>query len=217
MRRVSLRPAILAAGIWSLGIFATLLIWHKTGTNIAKLTLDPAAVLEAPFYVGFLSQLGIMLWGATAGVCILSAAAAPSCAARMRAFLFGCGMFSVLFGLDDALLLHERVFPAHVGIPQSSVMWLYVFLGTVFAPPLARTGTGPNLPRGGSPLSPETRFPFRLLPVQLGWPPNRFRTCPGGDATRGFLRASTGSESPAGTDQRAAPTAARESVNYVLY
>ena len=41
---------------------------------MGDLTRDPAAILDVPVYVGFLSQIGILLWAATAAICLFSAA-----------------------------------------------------------------------------------------------------------------------------------------------
>ncbi|MEO5788993.1 hypothetical protein, partial [Gelidibacter sp.] len=44
------------------------------GVSLSKLTRDFAAVVDAPIYTAFLSQLGIFFWAGAAAICILSGA-----------------------------------------------------------------------------------------------------------------------------------------------
>jgi len=87
-------------------------------------------------YYGFVSTVGIMLWVATAAVCLF-AALAFALARRARPivlFAAAAGLLSGWLALDDAFLLHEVVLP-HFGIPQNVALGadaglavLYVFV-----------------------------------------------------------------------------------------
>ncbi|QQE64717.1 hypothetical protein GFS31_13980 [Leptolyngbya sp. BL0902] len=91
---------------------------------------DPVAVMGQPFYLGFLSQLGIFIWSAMASVCLLTAQTLPRRPGLypIRQFFLGSGILSLVLGFDDVFLLHEEVFPAYLGIPEMMVYALYAGL-----------------------------------------------------------------------------------------
>jgi hypothetical protein len=51
------------------GIAATIGIAAAYGVPVDELTRDPAAVMRIPYYIGLLSNWGIMLWSAAAAIC----------------------------------------------------------------------------------------------------------------------------------------------------
>ena len=95
---------------------------------------DPAAALQAPFYLGFVSNVGILLWAAAAGVFLFAARvlALAGGDARWRRFLFASGAFGALLALDDLFMLHERVLPDVLGIPQPAVAAAYAVDGLAY-------------------------------------------------------------------------------------
>jgi hypothetical protein len=92
------------------------------GIPFGVLTDDPAATMHMPFYVGFISDLGLLLWAATATVCFLSYASvrARIAASRVCTFLLASGFLSALLCLDDMLQFHECVFPKLFHISEKS-------------------------------------------------------------------------------------------------
>lgn len=113
-----LLPAYLAtAGLLGLGLLAEQL----KGIPFGNFTRDPANILRMPFYTGALSNVGILLWCATAAICLFSAAVLRESlqAWGMRAFLLASGLFSGLLLFDDLFLLHEVVFPRYLHLHQN--------------------------------------------------------------------------------------------------
>ena len=53
-------------------IFSVILIFAASGVRMTKLSMDPLAQLGQPFYLGMISNLGILLWMATASVTLFS-------------------------------------------------------------------------------------------------------------------------------------------------
>lgn len=106
-----------------------LLLHHWKGIPIQFLTGDPLSISGDPVYTGFLSQIGVFLWAAAAGICLFSANVLPkgSDCSKIRRFLFVSGMLTLLLGLDDMFLLHEEVFP-RFGIPEKAVFSGYASL-----------------------------------------------------------------------------------------
>ncbi|MGH2561836.1 MAG: hypothetical protein ACRDJH_22465 [Thermomicrobiales bacterium] len=94
-----------------------------TGIAIATFTRDPLAFTEIPVYTGVLSTLGVVIWSAAAAVCLLSYAVIRNRAAGGASphFLLAGGLVTVLLLLDDAFMLHEVVFPEHLGVSQKVV------------------------------------------------------------------------------------------------
>ena len=131
----SLPPVVFIATVstFLLGIVLYLHIWQNV--PISDLTRDTAAIGQLPFYAGFLSQIGILLWAASAMLCFFSATVLPNCRAsyrKLKRFLFVSAFLTLILGLDDAFLLHETVFP-QLGIPSKVTYVSYgVFLLAYF-------------------------------------------------------------------------------------
>ncbi len=82
---------------------------------------------------GFVSNLGIMLWSATAAVCLFAAGIFERANARaLMWFALSAGLLNGWLALDDAFLLHENVLP-YFGIPQNLVLASYVVLALAYA------------------------------------------------------------------------------------
>ena len=78
---------------------------------------------------GFMSQLGIFIWISTSAVCLFAGAlmlikALPG---NLAAFAISAGLLTGWLGIDDAFLLHEKVFPK-LGVPQNAVLASYIAL-----------------------------------------------------------------------------------------
>lgn len=130
----------LAAGQWRvlapivgvlLAVIATMImaLWGlsvATGTPMALLTRDPAATMGAKFYLGLLSNVGALLWCATATTCLLGWAALRKTAQHreVAGFLRGAGVLVMFLGLDDFFMLHEVVYP-RIGLEEGVVVVLY--------------------------------------------------------------------------------------------
>lgn len=85
-------------------------------------------------YYGAMSTLGIMLWVATAAICLMSALVfwAQERNKQLIGFAFTAGMLSGWLALDDAFLLHETVFPK-LGVAENIVLVVYMVLAIAYA------------------------------------------------------------------------------------
>ena len=99
----------------------------QTGIPLAVFMEDPAAVTEAPFYVGFFSNIGILLWCAAAAICFFCSAILYRGQAEktQQAFFFCSGLMISVLMLDDFFMLHETVMPDYFGIPQNVIQGSY--------------------------------------------------------------------------------------------
>ena len=120
---------ILSLAIFPLGLIVALNYWKNISAQ--SLTTDVNAFLGQPFYLGFLSQLGIFIWASMATICLLTAIVlkAQPCSQRSCQFFAWSGLMVLYLGLDDAFLLHEEFFPVYLGIPEKVIYAFYaVFL-----------------------------------------------------------------------------------------
>lgn len=99
---------------------------------MGTLTQDP--LFRRPVYTGLLSQAGILLWAAAAGICFLtgSALAVRNAAPAIRHFFLAAGALTLLLGLDDAFMLHDVVLPDYLGIAEEPVYAVYGGLIVLF-------------------------------------------------------------------------------------
>lgn len=89
--------------------------------RIPDMTRDVAALAKLHPLAGLLSNLGLILWSATAAVCLFAAAASrPQHARRSRFLLFG-GLLSAYLLLDDFFQVHEVIAPQYLGIRERYV------------------------------------------------------------------------------------------------
>lgn len=110
------------------GLLALILLAAKwVGIPPGELTPDPNSVSERAPYVGILSTLGVMAWGAIVASCLLAGAVlyAVSGASPRSRFMLWTAAFALIIGVDDAAMFHENVAPDKLGIPQRAVIALY--------------------------------------------------------------------------------------------
>ena len=91
-------------------------------------TQDPSTIMNAPFYLGFFSYVGILFWAGTATLCFFCRSMLPASGENsdIRKFLAASGALTILFMSDDLFLLHEDVFPNYLGIQEGIVYIIYM-------------------------------------------------------------------------------------------
>jgi hypothetical protein len=134
--------ALYAATFAALGAAAI----HAMTTGVPPwlFTRDPAAIHVSDPMFGALSNLGVILWAAAASVALLAATVLRDPAdARLRAYLLSVGLLTAWLLLDDLYMLHERLLPDVLGVPQPLVYAVYALLVAAvwfrFRPEIAAT------------------------------------------------------------------------------
>ena len=86
-----------------------LLVRFFTPIPIRHLTRDPLVLAEKPFYFGFLSNVGVLLWCVAAIVCLFSSLLLFVAQGKRESVLFFAvfGAISLWLMLDDLLMIHE--------------------------------------------------------------------------------------------------------------
>lgn len=107
------RTLVISITLGLLGIVGVYALSRIKGIPLSDLTRDPAAVTDTVLYIGILSTLGLLLWSASTAICLFAAALLSRDRRHRQAswFLLCSGLLCLLLTFDDALLLHERVFP----------------------------------------------------------------------------------------------------------
>lgn len=110
---------LLAFGILALVFLVSRL--HQTPFYIY--TTDVQIVAGVSRLSGIISNLGIMIWSATAAICFFCALTFRRETRRERLFFLAAGLLSALLMLDDMLLLHEYI-AKYFGFPE-----MFSFIG----------------------------------------------------------------------------------------
>lgn len=83
-----------------------------------QLLRDPLAVARLPYYVGAISNLGVVCWSASLGVALFLACL-RNVAPAARRFFMCFGALTCLLVMDDLYQLHEEVIPKYGGHDQA--------------------------------------------------------------------------------------------------
>ena len=126
--RARIRPFLIIAIVSAVLLGAVLLLHSWKNIPIGRLTGDPVALAAGlPVYSGFLSQIGILFWSASASICFFCRKVLHRSHVdkELKRFLTVSGAFTLWLALDDMFLFHETVLPI-LGIPQNAVLGSYV-------------------------------------------------------------------------------------------
>jgi hypothetical protein len=94
---------------------------------VQVLTRDIFAYEKIPVYTGLISNLGILTWCCSAVVCLFTfflIQPTTGTANQIKNCLGGFGLISAWMMLDDFFMLHEKVIPWHLGIPEKGIVLL---------------------------------------------------------------------------------------------
>lgn len=98
---------------------------------VPMLSRDPTALGRLHPLAGLLSTLGVLLWCATAAVCLFSASIGGRLLAPpVRRFVLSAGLLSLYLMVDDAFQFHEDLSPNYLGLRER---YVYLLLATAVA------------------------------------------------------------------------------------
>ena len=122
-------PTLIISGVISLGGAAvTALVARLTGNPIWRLAKDPAQVVGYEPYIGMLSNWAVLLWFASAVICLFTEIILrkSGAALRPRLFFLASGILSLTLALDDLFLLHDVILPNTLEIRESIFYLMYL-------------------------------------------------------------------------------------------
>jgi hypothetical protein len=124
----NLRRALIVVYLPTLLVMGALVVINRSsGIALRSFFIDPVAEFNAPVYIGFVSNLGVVLLCSGAAACLLAGTLLFGRAGLKREsiFLLSAGAFTTVLMFDDLFLLHEEVLPERLGIPEPVVYALY--------------------------------------------------------------------------------------------
>ena len=128
-------PTLVMSGVISLGgVAVTVLIARLTGNPIWRLAKDPAQVVGYEPYIGMLSNWAVLLWFASAVICLFAEIVLRrgGAALRPRLFMLVSGILSLTLALDDLFLLHDVILPNTLGLRESIFYLIYLITTTLY-------------------------------------------------------------------------------------
>lgn len=104
------------------------------GVSVALILDDPLAVYDANPLTGAISNLGVTLWSATAGLSFLTASVLRDRGAGREsvAFFFWSGIVTVALLLDDLFEVHDVIGPRWFHLPQPGFYVAYVVITAAY-------------------------------------------------------------------------------------
>jgi len=101
---------------------------------MAELTRDPVQLLHGRPYTGMLSNLGIIIWSATAGIClfVVILSLPYQDRKRERRFFLLAFLLTLVLLLDDLFLFHDVILPEDLKISENYLYAVYGILSLVF-------------------------------------------------------------------------------------
>lgn len=127
-------PLLVTTAVISTFLLVLFFLAYRNGIPFGDLSRDPVAILDGKVYIGALSNVGFLLWGATAAITLFSVAVVGSRALgkeRFR-FLLVAGLFTSWLLFDDMFLFHERLAPVHLGLREKYVLLPYLLFTLMF-------------------------------------------------------------------------------------
>ncbi len=102
---------------------------------ISQLTRDPMAIMKGHFYTGLLSNMGVLLWCATASNCFFSYTLLRRVPhkSEVSVFFLYFGLLTCVLLFDDLFLLHE-IASGYLNINELIIPAIYgitIILGTI--------------------------------------------------------------------------------------
>jgi hypothetical protein len=127
-------PVLLIAWIvTTLTLLISIFVSINKDIELDNFTQDPNAQFNAPFYIGFFSNLGIMIWSAALTICFYAAWRTDSKTdKRAQEFLIFSGLITMLMTFDDLFQLHELVFPQYLSISENMVYLTYLNIYMIY-------------------------------------------------------------------------------------
>ena len=128
-------PVVLIAYLVTfLSLIAVIII--STSKNIAldTLTKDPTETMNAPFYIGAFSNIGIIIWSGAAVLCFFTAMQIKEVTAFREDyfFLIASAFITLMLTTDDLFLIHEEVFPKYFHVPENAVILTYINIFIIY-------------------------------------------------------------------------------------
>lgn len=127
--------ALVALSLGLLPLVAVVVASRVAGITVSDATRDAIDVTAAPVYVGFVSNLGMVVWVVAATSCLFAAAliARRHKLSSDTRFLVATGVLTSVAAADDLFLIHERVITPLAGESEGAYVVLWAGLLIAYA------------------------------------------------------------------------------------
>lgn len=110
-----------------LPILALLFLVAIAGTfpniSLSSLTRDMAAIAHVHPLIGVVSNVGVLLWCATAVICLFSFSLLRQQGLHAEArFLLWAGLMTIVLLVDDLFMIHEYIAPVHFHVNEKVIL-----------------------------------------------------------------------------------------------
>ncbi len=121
-------PLLIVPYFFLLGtLIAAWVISERYNILIDNLFREPAAILGFNPFLGVMSNFGVLLWAFSVAICFFVAILFMKRDSKeIGLFLLCSSMITLMLLVDDFCLLHERVFPRYLHIPEMVVYLAYI-------------------------------------------------------------------------------------------
>jgi hypothetical protein len=113
-------------------IISVYLVSVIKGVPPGFMSTDPMQTAEFPWYTGFLSNLGVILWSVSIGCAFSIAILLLSNNRQVAHFLFATGTLSIVLVVDDMFRLHDSFLPSRLSVPENFTIFIYVFIIAIY-------------------------------------------------------------------------------------
>ncbi|NOX32039.1 MAG: hypothetical protein GXP35_18645 [Actinobacteria bacterium] len=127
--------------VWTLGATVIAVAALQNRIPLTSLFLDPSAISNLPWYVGVLSNFGILAWTVASASAVGGAWVAHQTGRRSAARFLGFGgAAAAVLLFDDLFRLHSSAFPKLLGVPKvvgvaivtlPTLVWFVVFIAEI--------------------------------------------------------------------------------------
>ncbi|MFI0429017.1 hypothetical protein [Mariniflexile sp. HMF6888] len=101
-------------------------VGKKFNIPFEKITGDPALTFKSHPFIGFLSNIGALIWCYTASICFFSALILFKTTDKKKALFFMCsGIFTSILLIDDFFMFHDYIFYTFI---NSDIVQLIVYI-----------------------------------------------------------------------------------------
>jgi hypothetical protein len=104
-------------------LFVVVIAARYSHTSVSSLTRDMAAIAHVHPLIGVVSNVGILLWCATAAICLFGRSLLRERGLPAEAsFLLWAGLLTAVLLVDDLFMIHEYIAPVHFHVNEKVVL-----------------------------------------------------------------------------------------------
>ena len=124
-KQIPVRQLVFTFAVPLAVLLAMAVVHVLTGNSITRMTRDMAVIAKVHPLSGFLSNLGVLLWCASATVCLFACAALHRLGnIPLFRFFLASGLLSAYLLMDDFFMVHEFLGPRYLGLPEKAIIAL---------------------------------------------------------------------------------------------